>query len=220
MLKSNTLNELGLLHDTDKTSKTHDYLRKYEFFLSPLREKEFVFLELGVFKGASLRTFGDYFSKARIVGVDKEPEVLNFDVGRGETIMGDLADGAFLESLLELNPLVVLDDASHWWPDQLRALFVLYPRLASGAIYIMEDVHTSFEPLAEHFSAGLTLPPFRALAKIAEYMTGNDRPAPIIKDKNLVPLEREPTFDQEIRFLADATDAVVFIERACLLLKK
>jgi hypothetical protein len=221
MLKSSILNNLGLKHGTDKCSgpKTHDYLRKYEFFLRPWRELEFTFLELGVFKGASLRTWSEYFTKAEIVGVDIDPLVKEFDTGRARVLIGDLSKNDFLESLLALNPKVVLDDASHWWPDQLRALFTFYPKLQPGGLYIIEDVHTSFEPLAELFSTGFDTPPFHLLLKIAEYMTGNDKPAPVT-EKNLVPLERDGKFNNEIRFLADLTDAVVFIERACILMKK
>ncbi|MDR1678090.1 MAG: class I SAM-dependent methyltransferase [Deltaproteobacteria bacterium] len=222
MLKSGILDDLGRKHGTDKCSgdKTHDYLRKYEFFLRPWRDEEFTFLELGVFKGASLRTWSDYFSKAEIVGVDNEVKVKEFDTGRGKIIIGDLSNNDFLESLIPLNPKVVLDDASHWWPDQLRALFTLYQALQSGGIYILEDIHTSFEPLAPHFSAGLDTPPFYLLLKIAEYMTGNDRPSPIIGNRDLVPLTRADKFNTQIRILADMTDAIIFIERACLLYKK
>ncbi|MDR1050856.1 MAG: class I SAM-dependent methyltransferase [Deltaproteobacteria bacterium] len=222
MLHSTALDDLGLRHGTDKSSgpKGHDFLRKYEFFLAPLRDADFTFLELGVFMGASLRVFGEYFSRAKIVGVDNNPQVGSFDVGRAEVVIGDLADHDFLTTLAALGAKVVLDDASHWWPDQLRALGVLYPSLGPGSVYILEDVHTSFEPLAPHFSVGARYSPFYLVTKIAEYMTGNDRPSPVIPGKNLVPLKRDESLDSEIRALADLTDAVVFIERACVLIRK
>jgi SAM-dependent methyltransferase len=223
MLKSTILDEIGRKHGTDKCAgpgSTHDYLRKYEFFFRPLREKAFTFLELGVYKGASLRVWSEYFTQAKIYGVDIEPSALNHAGGRAEVLIGDLAKNDFLQSLIDLQPAVVLDDASHWWPDQLRALFTLYPALSSGGLYIIEDIHTSFEPLAPHFSAGIDTPPFEFILKIAEYMTGNDQNSPILRDQKLVPLERYPKFDEEIRYLADRTDAVTFIERACLLVKK
>ncbi|MDR0620928.1 MAG: class I SAM-dependent methyltransferase [Deltaproteobacteria bacterium] len=222
MFSSKALNDLGQKHGTDKCSgpNGHDYLRKYEFFLRPLKDADFVFLELGVYKGASLRTWSDYFTKATIHGVDIEEQVRDYDVGRAQLTIGDLSKNAFLENLIDLRPKVVLDDASHWWPDQLRALFTLYPRLQPGALYILEDIHTSFVPLAKHFSAGLDTPPFYLLLKLAEYLTANDRPSPIVKDQNLVPLSRAEKFGDEIRALADMTEAVIFIERACLLAKK
>lgn len=224
MLKSSVLNSIGQKHGTDKRGGQeggHDYLRKYEFFLYPLRDQEFTLLELGVYKGASLKTWSDYFSKARIIGVDIEPTAQAHAGGRVEVLIGNLAQNDFLESLIPLSPKVVLDDASHWWPDQLRALFTLYPALGPGAIYIIEDVHTSFEPLSPHFSCGFDVAPFSFLLKLAEYMTGDDKPAPIVKDGgNLVPLSRDPKFDNELRFLADRTDAIIFIRRAAILIRK
>jgi trans-aconitate methyltransferase len=198
-------------------------LRKYEFFFRPLRRAEFTFLELGVFKGASLRTWADYFEKASIVGVDLEESALeqaDQAGGRVRVILGDLSRTEFLQTLTDLGPRVIIDDASHWWPDQLRSLFVLYPALESGGLYVVEDIQTSFEPLARHFSAGLDFRPFSLLAKVAEYMTGNDRPAPIFPEHKLRPLSEATEFHEEIRFLADHTDAITFLERAVILIKK
>jgi hypothetical protein len=223
LLKSKILDEIGQKHGTDKcrtSSHNHDYLRKYEFILKDLKDKPFTFLELGVFKGASLRTWSEYFSSADIYGVDIEPKALTYETARAKVIIGDLSDNEFLKSLIELKAHVIIDDASHWWPDQLRAFFTLYPELPSGGLYFIEDIHTSFEPLARHFSAGFDTPPFLFMLKIAEYMTGNDKKSPIVSDQNLAPLERCAKFDDEIRFLADQTDAVIFIERACILIKK
>lgn len=223
MMKSTVLDGLGIKRQTDKSSAwgaAHDYLRKYEFFFRPLRREEFTFLELGVFKGASLLTWADYFEKADIVGVDIEESALERAGGRVRVILGDLGRTEFLQTLAGLGPRVIIDDASHWWPDQLRALFVLYPALESGGLYIVEDIQTSFEPLAGHFSAGLGFRPYSLLAKVAEYMTGNDRPAPIFPDQKLRPLEPAAEFHEEIRFLADNTDAITFLERAVILIKK
>ncbi|MDR2442613.1 MAG: class I SAM-dependent methyltransferase [Deltaproteobacteria bacterium] len=223
MFKSTTLDAIGIKHGTDKCSSSdaqHDYLRKYEFFLRPLRNKSFTFLELGVYKGASLRTWAEFFPKAEVIGVDIEPAAAELAGKDAKVIIGNLAQNEFLTSLKDLKPFVVLDDASHWWPDQLRAFFTLYPSLPSGGLYIMEDIHTSFEPLARHFASGFDTPPFTILVKLAEYMTGNDRPSPIVANQNLVPIAREKRFDSELRLLADLTDAVIFIERACLMVRK
>ena len=222
MLRSTVLDEIGRGRGTDKSGgagASHDFLRKYEFFLRPLAGKPFTLLELGVFRGASLRTWEEFLPLARIVGVDIEPAAKEFAGPRSEVIIGDLSRTDFLESLAALDPKVVIDDASHWWPDQIRALFVLYPALSPGALYIVEDVHTSFEPLAHLFSAGLAYPPFAFLQKLAEYMTGDGRKAPIVKEGAMAPLARDPKFDNELRFLAGLTDAIVFIRRACLLIR-
>lgn len=223
MLKSKVLDEIGRKYQTDKCGgddSAHDYLRKYEYFFRPLKNEAFTFLELGIFKGASLKTWADYFTSAEIIGVDIEEDTKRHAEGRIKVIVGDLSRTDFLRNLAELNPRIIIDDASHWWPDQLRALFVLYPLLVSGGIYVIEDIHTSFEPLAPLFSAGLEHRPFDVATKVAEYMTGNHSPSNIIRGENLAPISEAQVFHEEIRFIADHTDALIFIERACIFIKK
>ncbi len=223
MLRSKILDEIGARQGTDKSSQSaaaHDYLRKYEFFFKELRREEFTLLELGVFKGASLKTWEEYFEKAEIIGVDCEAAASGYVTGRSRMIQGDLGHTGFLETLPKFSPRIIIDDASHVWSHQLLALFVLFPTLMSGGIYIVEDIHTSFQPLAPMFNGGQRYSAFEILLKIAEYMTGNQRPAPIFPDKKLEPLSVHPLFDEEIRLIADHTDAITFIERACVLIRK
>ncbi|MDR1166238.1 MAG: class I SAM-dependent methyltransferase [Deltaproteobacteria bacterium] len=222
MLRSPILDGLGARRGTDKSSgpQGHDFLRKYEFFFQKWRDEEIVLLELGVLHGASLRAFADYFPRATVVGADIEEITLKEAQGRVKVIVGDIAQISFLEKLAALGPQIVIDDASHWWPDQLRSLFALYERLRSGGIYVVEDVHTSFEPLAPLFQAGMSFPPFAFLQKVAEYMTGNYGPSPIVRDKPLLPLSPAAEFHEEIKAVAQMTDAIVFIERAVILIKK
>ncbi|MDR1313448.1 MAG: class I SAM-dependent methyltransferase [Deltaproteobacteria bacterium] len=223
MLNSPLLDGIGRSKGTDKSAggpKAHDYLRKYEFFLKALKDEEFTLLELGIFRGASLKTWEEYFTKATIVGVDVEPETQLHAGGRIRAILGDLSQTPFVEQLNGLNARVIIDDASHWWRDQLRALFILYPAMPKGGIYIVEDIHTSFQPLAPLFSAGLDSPPARVLLKIAEYMTGNNKTTPFDPERRMLPLFPEPVFHNEVRAIADMTDLTVFMEGSCILVKK
>jgi hypothetical protein len=223
MLNSTELDVIGRAKGTDKSSegpRGHDYLRKYEFFLKGLKDREFTLLELGIFRGASLRTWTEYFTRARIIGVDVEPATIEHAEGRVEVILGDLSQTPFVESLGAFGAQVIIDDASHWWTDQLRSLFVLYPKMPGGGIYIVEDIHTSFQPLAPLFSAGLDAPPARVLLKIAEYMTGNNKTSPFDQNRRMLPLSPEPVFHNEARAIADMTDLTVFMEGSCILVKK
>lgn len=224
MFKSGTLNEIGIRHGTDKSDREdgHDYLRKYEFFLAPLRDSEFTVLELGIYKGSSVKTWEEYFPKARIVGVDIDPSTERFAGGRIEVIVGDLSDAGFVGSLGNLGARVILDDASHLWSHQLISLITLYRSLPSGGVFIMEDIHTSFMPMAlgygyKKFSC---VPPAKFLMKVAEYLTGNGKCYAAYPNRPLRPISRAWLYHKEIKEIADATDAVVFIERACLLVKK
>lgn len=91
------LNQLGVTFDTDKQHTGHDYLRKYELFLQYWRDKSSTLLELGVFHGGSLATWGGqemdngYFTKARVIGVDINPDCRQYVHGQ-EVLIKDLGN--------------------------------------------------------------------------------------------------------------------------------
>src|SRR5690242_6182926 len=64
------LDILGQKFGTDKSSKAHDYLRRYEPFMAPIRESTRKVLEIGIAGGASLMVWAIYFQEATIHGVD------------------------------------------------------------------------------------------------------------------------------------------------------
>jgi hypothetical protein len=56
-----SLDEVGLKHGTDKSSDGHNHLTFYGNFFLPLRESGIRILEIGVLRGASVRTWEEYF---------------------------------------------------------------------------------------------------------------------------------------------------------------
>lgn len=148
-----TLESIGYKKKTDKSSIVHDYLKVYDFFMSKFRNDKFTFMELGVGfepnKGASLKMWKEYFSLATIVGVDVRKDCKAIEEDRIRIEIGDCSDPSYLANIqTEYNPSIIVDDASHKWSHQIVAFETLFPRLPSGGIYVCEDIHTSFEPLA------------------------------------------------------------------------
>ncbi len=149
------IDKLGLKYNTDKSSRIHDYLRFYEFYLTKFKENNFTLLELGVGpennKGKSLFTWRDYFSNANIIGVDIRTDAKSIETDRVTVEIGNCASLNFLSELAIKYPSnkIVIDDASHVWSHQILAFEKLFPTVESGGIYIMEDIHTSFLPLSE-----------------------------------------------------------------------
>ena len=64
------LNDIFNSHNCDKGSNTHHYYKVYELFFEDYRDEEINILEIGVYKGTSIRSFLEYFSKAKIYCVD------------------------------------------------------------------------------------------------------------------------------------------------------
>jgi len=144
----NMLNEIGLTYGTDKSSLKHNYLVHYEKILAPWREQPFIMIEIGGFRGASLKMWREYFTNALILCFDIDPAVRAFAEDRIHVHIGDASDATFLNAALDQydTPSFILDDGSHRWDHQIASFEMLFPRLAPGGLYIVEDTHTSFEP--------------------------------------------------------------------------
>lgn len=230
LFQSAELDRLGIEYETDKSSAyalSHDCLRKYDFFFRPWRSEELMLMELGVYNGGSLKTWAAYFPRATVVGVDIDADSLRYAEGRIKILLGDLSDEAFLKQLPADKCHLILDDASHHWEDQLSALFTLYPRMPSGGIYVLEDTATSFSPAAAFYSLEKKIPPFAVMELIADYLTGLNKPFKLAAgpgrkpaELRLSPLITAPYYHDEIGRVAELTEAVIFIDNSCLLIKK
>jgi hypothetical protein len=136
---------IGNRHGTDKFVD-HKFHGHYARHLGHLRSQVFVLLEIGIYRGASLRTWSEYFPKARVVGLDVDPKVKEFPCGRAEVHIGDQADPAFLDGFAKRigGFDVVIDDGSHVMEHQRTSLTALFPHVRPGGYYVMEDIQTSY----------------------------------------------------------------------------
>src|SRR5688500_2684598 len=135
-------------YDTDKSDA---YLREYEAFLGPLRERDVRLLELGVLHGGSLLLWRDAFPRGVIAGLDREPVALNDPSGRILTFQGEQDDVALLDRIAaRVAPEgfdVVIDDASHLAAPTRTSFWHLCERhLKPGGIYVIEDWGTGYFP--------------------------------------------------------------------------
>jgi len=149
-----SLVEMFATHAGNKSDKWSHYPEIYERHLAKFRGTPVNLLEIGVFNGGSLQIWRNYFgAEAAIVGVDIDPTTTLMIEDEAEIMIGDQADAAFLESLKTRLPRldVVIDDGGHKAHQQIATFEALYPHLADGGVYIVEDLHTSYWP---HFGGG------------------------------------------------------------------
>jgi SAM-dependent methyltransferase len=142
-----SLLELGLKHKTDK-AYGHDYCLYYEEHLAPLRNKNITLLEIGVYKGASLRMWEEYFPKAKIYGIDINPDCKQYESKRTKIFIGDQADTKFLKEVCKKiggRFDVIIDDGGHHMKPQQVSFVELFNTLKAKGIYIIEDLATSYE---------------------------------------------------------------------------
>jgi cephalosporin hydroxylase len=141
-----TLDQLGLLHGADKSSAGHDFTRIYEHYVGNWRHRPVTVLEIGVWRGASVRMWRDYFPQGRVFGIDIDPQAAAQTGERIEIFIGDQADTDLLSRVVKRAGAldVVVDDGSHRVEQQLPTLRFLWPHVKPGGIYVVEDTHTSY----------------------------------------------------------------------------
>lgn len=145
MSSERSLDELAIRYGTDKSSLAHGYTRTYEHFFAHRKDQPVRLLEIGVGGGGSLCMWRDYFPRGTIVGLDCR--AIPNPAGERITVwQGSQGDRATLDRLGEqLGPFdIIIDDGSHRWSEQILTFERLYPHLAPGGIYAIEDLHTSW----------------------------------------------------------------------------
>jgi len=130
--------------------KWSNYFDIYEELFGDQRMKDNVcFLEIGVARGGSLQMWRNYFGPlATIVGVDIEPNCLQFAEDRTHIRIGDQSDKIFLADVAkEFGPFdIILDDGGHQMSQQIQSFEALYHHVKPTGVYMVEDTHTSYWP--------------------------------------------------------------------------
>ena len=97
--------------------------------------------------GASLRMWAEYFPDAEIYGLDISPDAL---VNEGR-IHSHVCDQGKIQSLLAARDFIgsdfdlIVDDGSHQPEHQILSACVLWPCVAPGGRYVIEDVWNAAE---------------------------------------------------------------------------
>jgi cephalosporin hydroxylase len=137
------------LQTGDEISKPVEYFERYEPYFMPLQAKPVSVLELGVYKGVSLKVFASFFKEGLVVGVDIHDQPIDFS-GFCNIVFehGDQRNTAQLAAISERHAPsgwdIVIDDASHYGGWSLLSFQALFPRLKNGGLYIVEDWATGY----------------------------------------------------------------------------
>lgn len=208
------LDRIGQQFGTDKCSVEHDYLSKYEFFIRKWKNESINILELGVYHGCSLKMWGTYFANAFVYGVDISKKCIQYAGENRKVIIQDLGNEDGIRALGNLHPAIIVDDASHLWSHQIKALCHLLPAMQSGGVYIMEDLGTSFFSYDGQYFADAAVTAYDFCAAVAETVTSGAALRTAYLQADLLPLR------QEIEYLAEQITMISFIQESCVIIKK
>jgi predicted O-methyltransferase YrrM len=141
------IDSIGLKYGTDKSSLKHDYLKYYAKHLPPSVTS---LLEIGAFKGASLRMWKELYPKARIVCLDLFQDPDNISKAEVEALGVEAIQGdqGYTQDLARIPGTfdVIIDDGSHRSDHQILSLNYLWNKLNPGGLYVVEDLDCCTEP--------------------------------------------------------------------------
>lgn len=150
------LTDLADQYGSDKGSTKHRYTELYHMLFNPYRQRKINFLEMGLLIGGpehgidadrptgdlpSIRMWLEYFPKARIHGLDVS-DFSWFDHDRFTFHRCDMDDRAAIARAAAQMPApdIVIDDASHASHHQQNAFLEIFPKMAPGGLYVIEDL--------------------------------------------------------------------------------
>jgi len=202
--------------------KWSHYFPIYETIFGPIRTEPLRILEIGIWRGASLQLWRQYFEHPQtiIVGVDISPECARFDAPTDgvHVRIGSQADPEFLKRVVdEFGPFdLIIDDGSHHSSHIIASFNCLYADgLKDSGIYFVEDLHANYwHPWRDSRKSFLDV-----CKELLEHMYAHYRGAspddfliatPSARPTSAIEVPRITTMIREIRFF----DSIVAIYKA------
>lgn len=136
------MSEIFADFDTDK-GWHHTYEEPYRRELASRRYDVKSVLEIGIYKGGSLKAWRAYFPSALIVGMDCDTTTMMYGEERIYTFVGNQKSADDLHKagkFLGVDYDLIVDDGSHRPVDQFQSLKYLWQYLKSGGLYVIEDL--------------------------------------------------------------------------------
>lgn len=144
----NTIELLQFWKDSPYPStKISTYFSAYAELFSKYRKINCTFIETGVLGGGSLFMWRNWLGpKARIIGIDLNPEAKRWKDHGFEIFIGDQGDPNFwIETLPQIGQFdVLLDDGGHQSFQQIVTATEAIKHATKKCIIAIEDTHTSF----------------------------------------------------------------------------
>ena len=144
------MNDLRRYFDNNSGRVIHKwehYFEIYDRHFNSFRNKEIVILEIGIFQGGSLQMWKNYFgSKAKIYGIDIDPNCKRYEEENIEIFIGSQTDRDFLCEVIKKIPKIdiLIDDGGHTMHQIKTSFLELFDHLKDDGVYAVEDLHTSY----------------------------------------------------------------------------
>lgn len=148
-MADNFLHGYFLNNSGKRLHKWVHYFDVYQRHFERFRGKSPTIVEIGVFGGGSLEMWKSYFGPgAKIIGVDINPSCKQHESENVEIFIGSQDNPDIINEILEKYPNIdiVLDDGSHIMHHMIATFNLLYHKVNSYGVYMIEDTHTCYSP--------------------------------------------------------------------------
>lgn len=130
-----------------RSIKPSSYFSSYTEVMEKYRNKQIIFVEIGILNGGSLFMWRDYFGpKARIIGIDLNPIAKKWQKDGFEIYIGSQSDPFFWRKFFKKVGKVdiILDDGGHTNEQQIITACETISNIKDDGLLIVEDVCTSY----------------------------------------------------------------------------
>lgn len=140
------MDKLALSAGTDKSSAFHNYTQVYSQYFKNCKDHPIHFLEIGIYKGDSVKFWESYFPNATLHFIDITDAHIQYHSQRSSYHFIDQSNKRALQKFAaSQEPFdIILDDGGHTMIQQINSFVALFDSLKPGGLYIIEDLHTSY----------------------------------------------------------------------------
>ena len=128
---------------TNKKNKGHGYHKFYESYLSKIKNMNLDILEIGSFRGNAAAALYFYLPQSNISCVDLYPDLFSYKSIRIKNYYLDNSSEKEIQNKILMNNKkydVVIEDAGHYYKDQIISLFKIFPKLKNNGVYVIEEL--------------------------------------------------------------------------------
>jgi len=160
----------------------HGYAKIYENLFKSKKNEHLKILEIGSFYGNASAALFFYFKNSLIYSADINPDMYKYKGSRLKSFFVDSSSrGSINKNILEKNTEfdIVIEDASHMLKDQIISLFMIFPKIKKGGIFIVEEI--DFPEKREDMIIDQVKPDLKTILK--KVLSNQDFKSDYIQDK-------------------------------------
>ena len=141
-------------------------MKIYENHFKEIKKKKLNIIELGAFYGNATAALYFYFKNSFLFSADINPDMFLYKSKRVKNFFANTSSrNSIQENLLDKDIKfdLIIEDASHMLKDQILSLFMLFPLLKSGGVFIVEEL--DFPETRDDMKINQTKPDLKQILK-------------------------------------------------------